>query len=127
MFNVIVSGDGTPKGYGFSCNVDRMFLRLKYTDAPTSDAANEDFDGDGLTSSEELAANPQSDPLELDTNGDGVDDGGLLDRDGDGIPTAYEIANGLDPLVANNAADLANYLNSLTVTTSALEVFTHLK
>lgn len=127
FFNPIISGDGTAKGYAFSCTNDRMFVRLWYTDTPTSDPAAHDFDGDGISSAAELAANPQTNPLQLDSDKDGIDDGGLLDRDGDGIPTAYEAANGLDPLVANGAADLANYLNSLAAGASTLEVFTHLK
>ena len=86
-----------------------------------------DLDGDGIGNLAEINATPQTSPFELDSNGDGIDDGGLIDRDGDGLPTLYEIANGLDPLVANSAADLTNYLVSLTASTSSLEVFTHLK
>ncbi len=114
--------------FNFMCSTDKMFLRLVYTDVPMSNPETHDLDGDGIGNLAEISdPNNQTHPGKLDTDGNGTDDGGLTDRDGDGIPTAYEIANGLDPLVANSAADLANYLASLTTTTSSLEVFTHLK
>lgn len=114
--------------YNFVCSSDKMFLRLVYTDVPMSNPETHDLDGDGIGNLAEISdPNNQTHPDKLDTDGNGIDDGGLADRDGDGIPTAYEIANGLDPLVANGAADLANYLNSLITTSSSLEVFTHLK
>lgn len=128
FFPEIESGAGNYE-YNFTCSADKMFLRLKYIDFEVSDPENYDFDGDGdgIGSLDELNAIPQTDPLELDTDKNGVSDGGLVDDDGDGIPSAYEIANGLDPLVANGSSDLVAYLNSLTVTSSSLEVFTRLK
>ena len=67
---------------------------------------NDDVDGDGLTTAQELAlgTNPQS----PDTDGDGLDDAyevnvshtnpALADSDGDGQNDAAEIAAGTDPL-----------------------------
>ena len=34
-----------------------------------------------------------------------------MDSDGDGIPDQWEIANSLDPQVADPASDLQDYLN----------------
>lgn len=92
FFNPIISGDGTPKGYAFSCSDGRMFLRLWYTDIPTSNPADHDFDGDGIGSAAELAATPQTNPLRFDSDGDGTRDGGE-DSDGNGLGDGWEIAH----------------------------------
>ena len=114
--------------YNFTCSNNKIFLRLVHTDVVMANPEAYDLDGDGIGNLAEISdPNNQTHPDRLDTDGNGIDDGGLADRDGDGIPTAYEIANGLDPLVANGAADLANYIASLTSATTSLEVFTHLK
>ena len=61
-----------------------------------------DSDGDGVPDSEDAFPN---DPNEsVDTDGDGIGNNADTDDDDDGMPDDYEIANGLDPL---NAADAA--------------------
>ncbi len=67
---------------------------------------NEDLDGDGLLNTAELAAG--SDPLEIDTDGDGLTDAEevqtygtspvIADTDGDGQSDASELAAGTNPL-----------------------------
>ncbi len=66
---------------------------------------SDDADGDGLTTTQELAAG--SDPQSPDTDGDGLDDAyevnvsltnpALADSDGDGQPDPAELAAGTDP------------------------------
>lgn len=55
---------------------ERIFVRLVYTDQPNGgNAAAADFDGDGLTNAEEVAAGgPHSDPFVRDTDWDGYSD-----------------------------------------------------
>ena len=86
-------GDGDPLSWTVESSDSRTFVRLIYTDHPTSNPDLEDFDGDGIGSLAELEV-LHTDPLIWDTNGDGVNDGlawqvGLgedTDTDGDGIP-----------------------------------------
>ena len=107
---VVEYGGGNPIGYGFSVSGERLFLRLKYTDTPTSDAENDDFDNDGFTNIDEVTLYG-SDPFEnSDTDSDGMIDawemeqfGNLLqlasgDFDSDGIKNKDEFLHGLDPL-----------------------------
>ena len=82
FFPEIESGTGNYE-YNFSCNTDKMFVRLKYTDVVVADPENYDFDNDGLNSMDELTSS-MTDPLNPDTDGDTLLDG-------------WESANGLDP------------------------------
>ena len=82
FFPEIETGAGNYE-YNFSCSSDKMFVRVKYTDTVVPDPSNHDFDGDGLTSINELTVS-MTDPLEADTDGDTLLDG-------------WETANGLDP------------------------------
>jgi len=81
--------------------------------------AGSDADGDRITNLAEywLGTNP----VEINSDGDGFDDGAELyllgsnpaqadawaadDRDNDGLPSAWEIAHGLNPIVPDSAAD----------------------
>jgi len=74
--------------------------------------ANLDPDGDGLTTAEEWALG--TDPLNPDTNGDGIPDGVAvrsgksptnLDMDGDGVLNTTERARGTDPFNPDTDGD----------------------
>jgi alpha-tubulin suppressor-like RCC1 family protein len=71
-----------------------------------------DPDGDGLSTREELAIG--SDPLMVDTNGDGISDGAAAhsnlsatdtDMDDDGVLNAAEVEGGTDPFRADTDED----------------------
>jgi len=75
---VVRSGAAVVDGLNFSCTDSRQFWRLRYTDQTYSGtAAAADFDGDGLTNEQELAAG--TDPLNPDTDGDGIVDADEID------------------------------------------------
>jgi hypothetical protein len=74
---------------------------------------DEDIDGDGLSSLEELAAGTHIG--DADTDGDGLDDGDevarstdplVKDTDGDGLDDGDEVRIGSDPLIANASFDV---------------------
>lgn len=88
---IIESGDGNTIEYGFQSSTNKLFLRLVYTDQPTSDPENDDFDGDGVTNINELLIS-NTDPFVVDNVFDFEND-----ADGDGLSDSYEIENGLDP------------------------------
>jgi hypothetical protein len=77
--------------------------------------AGDDTDGDGLSTADEWAIG--SDPLDADTNDDGIRDGiahasGIgstnPDMDGDGVLNGLERLNGTDPLRADTDGDEVN-------------------
>ena len=81
--DVIEPGTNTVRSYGFSfTGTDRFFLRLAFSEIPTTDPANADFNGDGLGNADDLQIG--LDPLELDL-------------DGDGLTNAQEYAAGTNP------------------------------
>ncbi|MBT3191999.1 MAG: hypothetical protein HN341_05540 [Verrucomicrobia bacterium] len=79
--------------------------------------AGEDYDLDGLTNLEEHNLDPQTDPENADSDGDGLTDGEevntyfteptIADTDGDGMPDGWEVTyiSMLDPLVADDYQD----------------------
>jgi Regulator of chromosome condensation (RCC1) repeat/Bacterial TSP3 repeat len=78
-------------------------------------AGDDDPDGDGLTTAQEWALG--TDPLDADTNDDGISDGiavqsGIsatdLDMDHDGVLNAAEIQGGTDPFRADTDGDGVN-------------------
>ncbi len=90
----------------------KFFMRLVYTDIPTTDAEADDFDYDGISNLLELSSG--SDPLDatskgIDSDNDGLPDpwemhyfGNLLstasaDTDTDGFSNIEEYQAGLDP------------------------------
>ncbi|MFD0895846.1 hypothetical protein KBB96_07855 [Luteolibacter ambystomatis] len=82
-FPAVELGADETISYGFSSTADKFFVRLQYTDEPTDDPENADFDGDGLTNLEEISIY-HTKPFAADTDDDGLSDG-------------YEVQNDLDP------------------------------
>lgn len=88
-------GDGENLEWGFESNSPRFFVRLKYTDFPTTNPDLEDFDGDGIPSLVELVATG-TDPLAFNAN---------VDSDGDGLNDAWEIHYWGNITAQNGAGD----------------------
>ncbi len=142
---LIESGTGTAINYGFNSDGSRFFLRLQYSDQPTSDPNGDDFDNDTLTNWEEvgmygsdpLAFNADAHLFLTDADGDGLlyweslniyhQNPDSFDFDGDGIPNSYELAMGWDPTVANSEADYQAYLNAGNQSATSMQVFTELE
>ena len=73
---------------------DKGFFRLQYTDqvpGPGETLDTADFDGDGISNLDEITSVPQTNPLNPDT-------------DGDGLPDGWELAHGLNPTDSTDAA-----------------------
>ena len=91
---IIEAGNGQDISYEVDGTADKGFFRLKYTDqvpGPGETLDTADFDGDGLSNWDEINIY-HTDPLNPDT-------------DGDGIPDGWEVAHGLNP---NDSSDAAN-------------------
>ena len=73
---VVETGADAVHTWNLSTTGQRMFVRLVYTDQLYSGSASlADFDGDGLTNSQEVASSgPRSNPLNSDTDDDGFSD-----------------------------------------------------
>jgi hypothetical protein len=80
---IIETGNDEDISYEVDGTADKGFFRLWFTDEPTADPDGGDFDGDGLSNLAEVLTH-QTNPLKVDTDGDGLLDG-------------WEIANSLDP------------------------------
>jgi hypothetical protein len=81
FFDLVEYGAG-PMGYGFISSSEKFFVRLEYADIPSVNPEGDDYDGDGLSNIDEVGVH-DTDPLQFDTDGDGMDDG-------------WEIQHGLD-------------------------------
>ncbi len=125
----ILSGEGSPLESIITTDADKMFFRLLATDADDGgDPETADFDDDGLTALQEITNQPQSNPLDEDTDADGINDlaeyliihysatdeydspddfSGEDDLDNDGLTTAEEVSfEGIyNPLLADSDGD----------------------
>ncbi len=113
---IIESGDESIKEWGFTSTGERFFVRLKYSDIPTSDPELSDFDGDGVSNLDELqqGTDPLS-ALDLDGNGlpddwekryfgqTGIDPEG--DPDGDGLSNLQEYHADTNPALGDSDGD----------------------
>ena len=105
----------------FTASSPKFFVRLCYTDVPTSDPELADYDFDGLGNLFELTLG--TDPLAADSDHDGLidgveiakgsnplsdTDGDLLravDSDGDGVSDAVELLHGTSPTLRDSDGD----------------------
>jgi len=95
-FTTIRSGDGSMLSYDVYSSLEVLFLRLEWTDQEDQgDPYAVDFDGDGLTTEQELNGNPQTSPLAWDTDGDGYND-------------QWEINYGFDPTKSHSSGNAAH-------------------
>ena len=80
---IIETGNDEDISYEVDGTADKGFFRLWFSDQATTDPDGDDFDGDGLSNLDEVTLY-QTNPLNADTDGDGLLDG-------------WEVANSLDP------------------------------
>lgn len=117
-FPLIESGNDETLGWGFASSADKFFVRLRYTDQPTSNPDFADFDADGLSNWDEIFIYG-TDPFNADSDGDGMPDGfevqhylnpsdasdASQDADGDGLTNLQEYDLGTDPNNADSDGD----------------------
>jgi hypothetical protein len=138
---IIESGNNADISYEVDGTADNGFFRLKYTDQPTTDPDNDDFDGDTISNIDEVSF-WNSDPLDADTDNDGMPDGyeadyyfdlnfddGGYDYDSDGLTNLAEYTAGTEPNYADTDGDkmpdgfevlhMLNPLNGADATTDA--------
>jgi len=114
---IIESGNDEDISYEVDGTADKGFFRLKYTDQPTTDPDNDDFDGDTISNIDEITWY-LSDPLNADTDNDGMPDGyeatyyfdlnfddGGYDYDGDGLTNLGEYNAATEPYYSDTDGD----------------------
>lgn len=101
--NVIERGNNQAISHEISSTADKAFFRLQYTDQVAADLDIADFDGDGLTNLQEITPVTRSGGSTPRTIG-GVSTPNTTqtnplngDTDGDGLSDKFERDNGLDP------------------------------
>jgi Bacterial TSP3 repeat len=117
---IIESGNNADISYEVDGTADKGFFRLKYTDQPTTDPDNDDFDGDSISNIDEVSYY-NSDPLDSDTDNDGMPDGyevtyyfdlnfddGGYDYDGDGLTNLGEYTAATEPYYSDTDGDGMN-------------------
>jgi hypothetical protein len=124
---VVEAGNDAVKEGGLTVDGgDRSFWRLRYSDIPTSDPRNDDFDGDKV--SNYLEVQNQTDPLKFaDTDEDsmpddwemryfgGLDQSGADDFDGDDSSNFVEYVGATDPANASTEPPPATATNIVCV------------
>lgn len=103
----VVSPESDSDGDGISASYETQYPSA--LSSLNSNDANLDADGDGLTNYMEYVFG--TNPTLVDSDGDGINDleeMSLIDSDSDNMPDHYEIANGLNPYVADDHLDLDN-------------------
>jgi len=114
---IIESGNNADISYEVDGTADKGFFRLKYTDQPTTDPDNDDFDSDTISNIDEVSYY-NSDPLDSDTDNDGMPDGYEVtyyfdlnfdeagyDYDGDGLTNLGEYNSGTEPYYSDTDGD----------------------
>lgn len=115
--NVIKSGTGAELTDDFAVSTSQEFRRLRISTIPTNNPATSDFDLDGEENQDELDAG--TDPLDADSDNDGVidgldtdpldpADGNALyagDSDSDGLLDSEELAMGTSPTLHDSDGD----------------------
>jgi hypothetical protein len=114
---IIETGNDEDISYEVDGTASKGFFRLKFTDQPTTDPENDDFDSDDIPNLEEITCH-QSDPLDEDTDNDGMPDGyeatfyfdlnfddGGYDYDGDDLSNLEEYIAATNPYDSDTDGD----------------------